>query len=104
MMESQFLQCEHCKINKKCCKIVSPVIFGFERSKFKNFIFFDNFKGKKIPLLKKKNKSNECIFLKNNLCSIYEKRPFNCKMFPFDIIKNKTKILLDSLEILYCSK
>jgi Fe-S-cluster containining protein len=33
-----------------------------------------------------KPETNECIFWnKENGCSIYEKRPFDCRLFPFDI-------------------
>ncbi len=26
-----------------------------------------------------------CIFLENSLCSVYDKRPLECRIFPFDI-------------------
>jgi Fe-S-cluster containining protein len=33
----------------------------------------------------KKTKTCECIFLKNNLCSVYRDRPIICSTFPFKI-------------------
>lgn len=30
--------------------------------------------------------SGDCQFLKNSLCSVYNLRPFECRIFPFDII------------------
>lgn len=82
-MRSQFAMCKGC--DAKCCKIVAPFIFGFEREKFSSSLVFHKFEDKKIPLLKKNGKN--CIFLKNNKCRIYQSRPFNCRIFPFDIIK-----------------
>lgn len=80
------------------------MIFEFEKQKFKNFIFFDNFKGRKVPLLKKKKGCESCIFLKNNKCSIYEERPFNCIMFPFDIKRIKNKLFWIVRELCYIPK
>ena len=42
---------------------------------------------KKINAIKKKNDSTNCVFWdeKNRSCSIYEKRPFDCRAYPFDI-------------------
>lgn len=38
------------------------------------------------------NDKGECIFLVDGMCSIYNYRPFDCRMFPFDfdVFKNKT--------------
>lgn len=70
--KSQFSMCKRCEFDAKCCKIVPPMIFEFERINFQNHIIFDKFKGKQIPLLKKHGKT--CIFLKNNKCQIYKKK------------------------------
>jgi len=82
-MGSQFSSCKNC--DAKCCKIVPPMIFEFEKEKFYDKLTTRRFQNKTIFLLRKKGK--KCIFLKNNKCQIYAKRPFNCKMFPFDITK-----------------
>lgn len=41
----------------------------------------------KFHLLKEKKGSTECVFYdsENKMCSIYENRPFDCRLFPFDI-------------------
>lgn len=84
-IESQFSMCENCKFDRKCCKMVPPMIFEFEKSKFVGNIFFENFRNNRVPLLKKDKTG--CIFLENNRCQIYKNRPFNCRLFPFDIRK-----------------
>ena len=40
-----------------------------------------------IKTLKRKTNSNTCVFWDEDkkICSIYENRPFDCRMFPFDI-------------------
>jgi len=80
--------CKNCNAN--CCKIVPPMIFKFEKSLFENNTFFDKYEDQNVLLLKKYK--NNCIFLKNDMCQIYDKRPFNCKMFPFDIKKIDDKL------------
>jgi Fe-S-cluster containining protein len=84
-MKSQYDICKECEQNFRCCKMVPPIIFQFERKDFCETIFFDKFKKQKISLLNKKE--DNCIFLSKNKCSIYNKRPFNCVMFPLDIKK-----------------
>lgn len=34
-----------------------------------------------------------CIFLKRNRCSVYDKRPFECRIFPFNTEKRNGKIV-----------
>lgn len=38
--------------------------------------------------------NNECIFLKNGRCQVYNYRPLDCKLYPFDIIKKDLKYYL----------
>ncbi|MEM2121635.1 MAG: YkgJ family cysteine cluster protein [Candidatus Woesearchaeota archaeon] len=80
-----FLKCLNCMFETKCCKIEPPFIFEFEKPKFKDFLLFKNYKKNKIALIKKQGRT--CVFLKNNRCKIYSNRPFNCRIFPFDIKK-----------------
>jgi Fe-S-cluster containining protein len=44
--------------------------------------------GTTIKTIKKKENSTTCTFWdeEKRLCSIYNNRPFDCKMFPFDIV------------------
>jgi Fe-S-cluster containining protein len=37
-------------------------------------------------------KNNDCIFLKEKLCEIYECRPFICRTYPFYLLDGKLKI------------
>jgi Fe-S-cluster containining protein len=45
-------------------------------------------------IYKLKTNNNKCIFLKNGRCSIYENRPLDCRLYPFDIIKKDSKYYL----------
>lgn len=38
--------------------------------------------------------NNKCIFLENGRCSIYNHRPVDCRLYPFDIIKKDYKYYL----------
>jgi len=42
--------------------------------------------GEKIRSLR--SNGNQCIFYKEHRCSIYAFRPFDCRIFPFDIFEN----------------
>ena len=39
------------------------------------------------------NSDNSCIFLNENKCVVYLKRPFECRMYPFDILKIEEKYM-----------
>lgn len=41
--------------------------------------------GEQVLHLKASN--NSCIFYKDGMCKIYRHRPFDCRIFPFDIIQ-----------------
>ena len=57
-----------------------------------------------LKVLKQKN-NGKCIFYDENthVCSIYEKRPFDCRMYPYVIAyrNNKVEFLLDDT---YCPR
>lgn len=42
--------------------------------------------------LKQESKSDNCLFLKNNRCEVYQSRPMQCKTWPFwpDVMDAKT--------------
>lgn len=101
-MKTQFSMCKNCKFDKACCKIVPPMVFEFERATFRDYIIFDNFQDRQISLLKKIGKT--CVFLKNGKCQIYNKRPFNCKMFPLDVKKINKKLCWILWEFCYTPK
>ena len=87
--------CSSCK-TKSCCKSFSGAnLLQSELEKIKDYVGNDSFAKivtyNKIPtpVIQKKSDSDECIFWdsKNDCCSIYDLRPFDCKLFPFDIHK-----------------
>ena len=41
----------------------------------------------------REDEGKPCIFLANGLCSKYDKRPFDCRIFPLDIKKIDGKIM-----------
>ena len=90
-MNYSFEVCKGCGL---CCKIEGFVFLREgEAEKIAKYLNMDvySFTGKycrivnrKLLALKDKPESNECIFLdENNLCTIYEVRPKQCKDFPF---------------------
>lgn len=95
----------HCNKCGKCCKKeeIGPIIFPSDIKDICSILhishddFLDSFCEKKlidvgenkytIYVLKKKNTG--CIFLNEwNLCDIYEKRPYQCRMVPFRFLAN----------------
>jgi len=85
--------CEKCD-HKSCCNdYVTPFVTTAEYdqlSKLGHTDFADSvlINGINGYALKKKKNSEECIFWdKKSGCTVYEKRPFDCKVFPFDIYK-----------------
>jgi len=82
---------------------MSPLIFPKELFKIMNVVqkpintFTEEIilNGEVYYLLKEKKDSTECIFLDTDtkLCSIYENRPFDCRLFPFDINKIDGKFM-----------
>ena len=42
-------------------------------------------------MYKIKTKENKCCLYIENKCSIYENRPIDCRLFPYDIRKNKNE-------------
>jgi Fe-S-cluster containining protein len=85
--------CNSCT-SKSCCKSFAGAnLLPTEFKKIKETIGKDTFVEtvmfNKIPtlIIKKKYNSDECTFWdsQKECCSIYENRPFDCKLFPFDI-------------------
>lgn len=87
--------CNECTTKSCCTDFAEPLLFPSDLAKldainkshsdYVKEIVIDN---QHIKVIKKANNSKSCIFLnsENNFCSIYENRPFDCKMYPFDII------------------
>jgi len=85
--------CESCREHPCCTSCESPFLLDSDIKKIEKFgpakNFFEEVKinGKSVNILKKKSNTNECLFWdkKKQQCSIYSQRPFDCKLFPFDI-------------------
>lgn len=88
-----YQNCTNCTLSGECCshfdRINPPVLNKEELIKIRNFISKNDFY-KKISdnLFQLKVENDKCIFYKNGKCSIYNYRPTDCKLYPFDIIKD----------------
>lgn len=87
--------CNSCVGRFDCCcncnQIDMPIILPSEAQKIESNSrqSIDSFANKKTNNLyqmkRKDNKEeNGCIFFANNKCSIYDHRPIDCRLFPFD--------------------
>jgi Fe-S-cluster containining protein len=85
--------CVKCSHTSCCNNFVTPFVTSSEKEKISQIghnNFSDDFSthGMNVHALKKKPGTDECVFWdKNNGCGIYESRPFDCMLFPFDIYK-----------------
>ncbi|MEK7434474.1 MAG: YkgJ family cysteine cluster protein [Cyanobacteriota bacterium] len=65
------------------------LIISSENEPYSVFIY-----GEYVSLyLRNKDDDNACIFLENNVCSVYETRPNSCRTWPFS--RKKSKLLID---------
>ncbi|MBL7206217.1 MAG: YkgJ family cysteine cluster protein [Candidatus Aenigmarchaeota archaeon] len=80
---SEFSLLEECKkCGAKCCKSGTPILLPWERDKIVKETGRDVFeKAAKWYIFNKEN-GEPCPFLKNDLCTIEEIKPINCKAFP----------------------
>jgi len=86
--------CTNCTHQACCTKSASPLVFTDDLKKLRTtgkseeqYIQYFEIKGKKFKALKKKGNSNICVFWdeEKEMCSIYDKRPFECRAFPFSL-------------------
>lgn len=95
--DGTFKNCTNCKKSINCCqefnKLNAPSISIEEKELINKYYsnFYDELE-KNIFTLKTKN--NTCIFFKNNNCSIYNIRPLDCRLYPYDIIEKEEKYFL----------
>ena len=91
-MQGTFVVCSNCKQNKNCCSdfqnIDNPIISNAEYETIKNHTncpdsCFENISEDAYII---KNQDGKCPFY-NNGCSIYEIRPNDCRLYPYDIKK-----------------
>lgn len=97
--KGSYKDCMNCSLRIKCCsnfdKINAPVLsedeVGIIMKHTDNNNFY-NIKDDKIFQLK--TIDNECFFYKNGRCNIYNYRPIDCRLYPYDIIKDDHKYYL----------
>ncbi len=87
--------CGKCNHKNCCTDSAVPLVFSkdLEKIKKKDSLYANNIKtvkinGINIDAIKKKDNSLECIYWDVNLggCKIYESRPIDCRLYPFDIM------------------
>lgn len=85
--------CGSCKTS--CCtNVADPLLFPTDLDHLrqinklnKDFVREVQLENKSIKTIRRTYNSDACIFWdgEKKMCTIYEHRPFDCKMFPFDI-------------------
>lgn len=95
----RFQHCSNCKLSSNCCanfkKLNAPVANKKEILKIKNNTNLNNFYDtldKELYTLK--TKDGNCMFFINHKCTIYDIRPTDCRLFPYDIIEQNNKYYL----------
>ena len=92
--------CESCSHQSCCTNFAPPIVFPKDIENLKAIAKSGNeflkeivIQNKTVKVIKKKTNSKICTFWDEEKmnCSIYNNRPFDCRMFPFDIrlINNK---------------
>lgn len=86
--------CGNCKKLSCCTDFYPPLLYSSDLIRLKSagksedeFLKLVTINGNVVKTVKKKENSTTCMFWdeENRLCSIYQNRPFDCKMFPFDV-------------------
>jgi|CXWL01.1.fsa_nt_gi Fe-S-cluster containining protein len=87
--------CDSCTHQNCCTDSAVPLVFPKEFEKIKTIdpeylqhVKTIEINKKNIITIKKKKNSTRCIYLNDetNRCMIYESRPMDCKIYPFDIL------------------
>jgi len=92
------ISCKGCYNN--CCKhpYLTPILLPSEEKEFEKYSRVIETPFEKIRLLQKKE-NGSCIFLEDKTlrCTIYEKRPLECQIYPFllDFSNEKVNVKLD---------
>jgi Fe-S-cluster containining protein len=80
----------------QCCgkigPVKAPVLIPKELMRFDIDAFVKDSKIKGLFRLKRKN--GKCVFLKNHKCKIYDRRPIECKLYPWLLNWNGKKLTL----------
>ena len=88
--------CGRCKSHGCCTDSAVPLVFDSDLAELESigkatteFLHDRTVNGNIIKAINKKKNSTHCIFWdeKESKCSIYHQRPFDCRAYPFDILK-----------------
>ncbi len=88
--------CDNCKEQGCCTNSAVPLVFSSDLADLVSinkasdeFLHDRNVNGVLIKAINKKKNSNICVFWDetNSRCSIYQQRPFDCRAYPFDVLK-----------------
>lgn len=86
--------CASCKTQGCCTNSAVPLVFSSDLADLKSinkatdeFLHDRNVNGTLIKAINKKANSDVCVFWNENKCSVYQHRPFDCRAYPFDILK-----------------
>ena len=103
-MLGTYKKCSNCKIKNNCCNSFKDSIDNvlLEQKEYFNIIknlkidksedYFYKIDDKIYNI--KTNKNGTCKFYKDGKCSIYDYRPNDCRLYPFDIIKEQENYYL----------
>lgn len=96
-----FIQlCSSCKTQGCCTNSAVPLVFNSDLIDLKSigkdtseFLHDRNVNGLVTKAINKKPNSDVCVFWdeEEKCCSIYNQRPFDCRAYPFDILKIEGK-------------
>lgn len=87
--------CSSCKKLSCCTDFFPPLLYPSDLIRLKkagkyegDYLKNIRINGAVVKTVRKKENSTTCMFWdeENRLCSIYDTRPFDCRMFPFDIV------------------
>ena len=88
--------CHSCEDMSCCTGFDAPFLYETDIKKLEetgkpvdSFVEEINVADTRVKSLKKKEGSTNCVFWdeKTSKCTAYDQRPFDCRMFPFDIMK-----------------
>jgi len=101
-LQNPFAFCQHCRVADKCCTqlvnsslltppVLTPAEVGRIRLRFNcdSGLYVDTahtINGKTAVTMRTK-RDGSCIFYSSNHCNIYDIRPFDCMIFPLDIVR-----------------
>ena len=101
MEQGTYLQCTKCNKTNNCCcnfeKIDRPIISKDEKEKIE-LCYINNDNKKLFQELTNEcfninTINNKCIFY-DGKCKIYNNRPYDCRLYPYDIKKINEKFFL----------